>query len=882
MLVLDPGMHTAPIRRADVDRDGRFAVTASDDKTVRVWSLADGRLERTIRLPAGPGNVGKAYAVAISPDGATIAAGGWTRWTEADQQEQIYLFDRESGAMTGRIDGLPNVVIDLAFSRDGDRLAAVLGGGRPAALRARRGRTLDARWRRTATTAMRATASPSPPTAGWRPRAATAGCGSTTPTATAAPLGRDAARPALRPRLQPGGRPAGGRLRRFDRGGCSTTARRWRRCRRRTSAASTTATSASVAWSADGATLFAAGRYDDGSGSPVVAWDGGGAGPRRLLPAGDNTVMSLRPLPDGALLVAAADPWLGVLAADGTPRWTQGAEADRPARPAGATSRSRPTACWSSSASSNGGEDRLRFDVAALKLLPPADDGRVAPPVQDSLAVAGWVNSTAPTLDGAPLPLEPYEIARSLAIQPDGGRFLLGTDWWLRAFDKAGAALWQRPVPGAVWAVNISGDGRLAVAAYGDGTIRWHRMEDGAELLALFPMPDGENWVAWTPEGVYAASPGARGVLRWHVNHGWDAAGEAVPVSAIPETYRPEVIPHVLPQLGTAGAIAVAELAKIRAAVQRATGSDVAARRPPARAGDRRQRLRRRRPAPRARLRRTSDARDVAAALRNSQSSLYAKVLVSELRRRRGDQGRRSSASSRAMRDAMRSRRRRPGGDPVLRPRRDGRRDKFYLLPHGVDARSTAAIKATALLATDFHDEIAAIAQHGRVILFLDACRSGGADAPLDRSLRRMLNAPNVTVFTSSSAGELSVEDDAWQNGAFTEALLEALRRDPDRDGLVRDQRPLEPPQRPRAGADRRPAAPRGRDQVRRPHSSGAGVDALRRPAFMCRGTRLGRVLINLQRRPPADARCLGPPGLRLAPARADILCVDHLGDLTP
>ena len=79
------------------------------------------------------------------------------------------------------------------------------------------------------------------------------------------------------------------------------------------------------------------------------------------------------------------------------------------------------------------------------------------------------------------------------------------------------------------------------------------------------------------------------------------------------------------------------------------------------------------------------------------------------------------------------------------------------------------------------------MAQHGRVILLLDACRSGGATAPTDRSLRAMLKAPNVTVFTSSSAGELSVEDDAWQNGAFTEALLEALRRgDPDRDGLVR------------------------------------------------------------------------------------------------
>jgi uncharacterized caspase-like protein len=76
VLALDPGMHTARIVRADVDRDGRFAVTASEDKTVRVWSLADGALERTIWLPAGPGNVGKAFAVAISPDGATIAPGG--------------------------------------------------------------------------------------------------------------------------------------------------------------------------------------------------------------------------------------------------------------------------------------------------------------------------------------------------------------------------------------------------------------------------------------------------------------------------------------------------------------------------------------------------------------------------------------------------------------------------------------------------------------------------------------------------------------------------------------------------------------------------------------------------------------------------------------
>ena len=309
---------------------------------------------------------------------------------------------------------------------------------------------------------------------------------------------------------------------------------------------------------------------------PVVAWDGGGTGPRRMLPAGSNTVMSLRPMPDGALLVAAGDPWLGVIEADGAPRWTQGPRqidlrgqmSNLAVSPDGMLVEFGPRT-W-------GTEDRLRFDVSALQLLPPAEDGRVAPPLQDGLAVDGWVNSTSPTLDGAPLPLEPYEAARSLAIHPDGGRFVLGTDWWLRAFDKAGAELWRHPVPGAVWAVNISGDGRLALAAYADGTLRWHRMEDGAELLALFPLPDRENWVAWTPEGIYAATPGARSILRWHVNRGWDLAAQAIPVSEIPETNRPEVIRHVLPQMGTAGALAVTEMAKIRNAVRRATGSDIA------------------------------------------------------------------------------------------------------------------------------------------------------------------------------------------------------------------------------------------------------------------------------------------------------------------
>ena len=43
--------------------------------------------------------------------------------------ESVYLFDRASGRLLRRVGGLPNVVHHLAFSPDGTRLAATLGGG---------------------------------------------------------------------------------------------------------------------------------------------------------------------------------------------------------------------------------------------------------------------------------------------------------------------------------------------------------------------------------------------------------------------------------------------------------------------------------------------------------------------------------------------------------------------------------------------------------------------------------------------------------------------------------------------------------------------------------------------------------------------------------
>jgi WD40 repeat protein len=77
-LRIETGSHVAPIRAASMDRDGRYAVTASEDKTARVWDAASGSLLSVFRPPSGPGNDGKLYAVAMAPDGALFAAAGWS------------------------------------------------------------------------------------------------------------------------------------------------------------------------------------------------------------------------------------------------------------------------------------------------------------------------------------------------------------------------------------------------------------------------------------------------------------------------------------------------------------------------------------------------------------------------------------------------------------------------------------------------------------------------------------------------------------------------------------------------------------------------------------------------------------------------------------
>jgi hypothetical protein len=445
------------------------------------------------------------------------------------------------------------------------------------------------------------------------------------------------------------------------------------------------------------------------------------------------------------------------------------------------------------------GKSPLRFDLGALRLsnLWPAD-GRTRPPRQAGLRIEHWINSDHPELDGKPIELDALEVSESLAIHPDAHRFVLGADWSLRAFDAEGKELWRRAAPDTAWAVNITGDGRLVVAAYGDGTIRWHRMDDGLELLALQVLNDKENWVAWTPDGFYDATRGASRVLKWHVNHGNDTAADAKPVSEFPKLKRADVLPLVLQKLETARALSIDELAVVRDGVQLVTGAAV----PPGAQldilaigisiyGDRATNLRLKFAA--------KDANDVASYLfatqrsgSNNKGGLYAVVRPQYLHDGKADK----AGIFRALASVKANMVKGAGQDlAVILFSGHGALidDRFYLLPYDVNARTPADLKASAISANDFHDEIAQVAKHGRVLVLLDACHSGavtGDGSTLTSNadlLRLTIGASNVTVLTSSTSDEISLEDEKWNHGAFTKVLLDALGKDGDvyHDGFI-------------------------------------------------------------------------------------------------
>jgi hypothetical protein len=102
----------------------------------------------------------------------------------------------------------------------------------------------------------------------------------------------------------------------------------------------------------------------------------------------------------------------------------------------------------------------------------------------------------------------------------------------------------------------------------------------------------------------------------------------------------------------------------------------------------------------------------------------------------------------------------------------------FFYLP--VEAE-IERLRTTCVNYVDIKQTVASIA--GKVILFMDACHSGDVMGSTRRAIidingvvNELSSAENgAIVFTSSTGRQYSLEDIAWNNGAFTKALVEGL-----------------------------------------------------------------------------------------------------------
>ncbi len=543
VLRLNTQMHTSIIKRIDVDAAGRYLVTGSDDKTVRVWSLSDGKLLRVLRPHIAKGHEGKIYAVAISPDGKTVAVGGWTSQSGLDNS--IYIFKRATGELSQRITGGQlHRILHLAYSPDGMTLAATLKKG-------------GVRFYRTSDYSLQAQDADYASESYW---VAFDHQGRVVTTCKDGYIRLyDNQFKLLNKRQASGGNypyaasfsPAGDKIAVGFQDSTQIqvlSANDLNLLYNPNTQAMNNGSLDNVAWSADGKWLYAGGRYSkNGRKVALLRWHQDLR--YTVASAASNSIMDIRPLPNGNVVIATAEPSISIFNNKGKKLLE---------RQAGIADFRGTKLLVSNDASivqfgyQYGNKKIGRFSLyeRLLTTNPRNSSGLNAPKAI----------STKPRLD-----LKPHEIVRSVASSPDGQHILVGTQWFLRYVDQQGSQLWQTEAPSIAWAVNIAENGKLAVAAFGDGTLRWYRLSDGKELLAFFPHRDGKRWIVWTPQGYYAASSGGESLIGWHLDNGANQGADFFPAARFRNNYyRPDVVAKVLNTLDISESLRLAAEEKIK------------------------------------------------------------------------------------------------------------------------------------------------------------------------------------------------------------------------------------------------------------------------------------------------------------------------------
>ncbi|MEM9043272.1 MAG: caspase family protein [Pseudomonadota bacterium] len=551
ILRIETGQHTAPIHALAISPDGAQVATTGDDKTIRIWRTADGEPIETIRVPIGSGDEGILYSLAFSPSGRALLAGGISG-VEWSGRNQVYIVRPTEGEISTAIP-LSGVVRRIAYGEaDGEtRIGFALSAAKGGAIQIRnaKGKILfqDLEFE----------GAPS-----WL---------DFTPEGHLAVVetgGRlrvyDAQDFSLRTHKLAGDQPA---IVRPSPDGTMLAVGYYGRRSVDVFDARTFRTVATLAgnviggkphlnavtWRASGGRqeLWAGGAFANAEGLTIVRrWPNvSDPGLYIDIPVSEDAVTALETTPGGMVIFAASDPIWGAIDGSMKVRYAgkrQGPDFRLVYDRAFAVSPDGQEIAFSFEQRGTIGTVAFKPETSLLRQVSANEQKAIADRWTKPAPPAGlqnWRISEKPTLNGAPLNLLRNE--RSLAADQVGEHIIIGADRGIYAFSKLGKRVARTVLNAAAFGIIALDDNRF-IAALGDGTLRWYRLEGDklSESGAFFLSRDQLKWLAWTPDGRFAHSEnGGQELAGYHINRGGKEEAEWAEFSQHYRTYfDPEAV----------------------------------------------------------------------------------------------------------------------------------------------------------------------------------------------------------------------------------------------------------------------------------------------------------------------------------------------------